>query len=593
MAMAPLAPRAAFARVARSGKGARERALQAVARVVYRDPVGAAGRLPMWLAYAARMAEPALLTEVVRANLAEHGAAPLAAAARTAMGQLGGARARRALFTTVWGALREADVAAALGFGDAFIDEIDHPRNAVTLARLQSERGAIERPHALVQRHPDKAGALGDELAQQAELLRDGFPLRPGRARARRIVRRAVYHLSQSMPHHTSGYAIRSHWMLRHLAARGWEMTGVTRFGYPADRSDQAGRAAAPREAEIDGVSYRANPDATGFRGPERDYIARAARELAALGPDLKPSLIHAASNYQVGLAAIGAARSLGVPAIYEVRGLWHLTRTSRDPAYEGSDHYRMSERLEIDTARAADHVFVITGAIRDLFAERGVDPAKMSLLPNAVDPIEFAPRPREDRLAARLGLAGKVVIGTIGTFKQYEGLPLLFEAAASMRRAVGDSFRLLLVGDGPESERLTELRARLGLEEIVVMTGRVPHDEVARYYSLIDIAAYPRTGARVCHFVSPHKPLEAMAMEKAVVVSDVKAQAEMIQHEVTGLVHPADDAAALERALTALVSNPGLRRDLGARARTWAATHRSWPAIAAAVTSVYDRLLS
>ncbi|HEY8145163.1 MAG TPA: hypothetical protein VIG06_20925, partial [Kofleriaceae bacterium] len=72
--MATLDPRAAFARVARSGKDARERALQAVARVVYRDPVGTAGRLPMWLAYAARMAEPELLTEVVRANLAEHGA---------------------------------------------------------------------------------------------------------------------------------------------------------------------------------------------------------------------------------------------------------------------------------------------------------------------------------------------------------------------------------------------------------------------------------------------------------------------------------------------------------------------------------------
>jgi glycosyltransferase involved in cell wall biosynthesis len=61
----------------------------------------------------------------------------------------------------------------------------------------------------------------------------------------------------------------------------------------------------------------------------------------------------------------------------------------------------------------------------------------------------------------------------------------------------------------------------------------------------------------------------------------------------VTGLVHPADDAGALERALTALVTNPGLRRDLGARARTWAASHRSWPAIAASVTEVYDRLLA
>jgi glycosyltransferase involved in cell wall biosynthesis len=576
-------------------RDARERGLRAVARVVYRDPVGSPARLSLWLTYAARMAEPELLTEVVRANVAAHGAARVAEAATGAMARLGGARARRSLFTTVWGALRETDVTAALPFGDAFIDEIDHPRIALTLARLLSERGAIERPLVLIGRHPDRAGELAEPLAQQAELLRGGFALPAGRGRVRRgIERRAIYHLSQSMPHHTSGYAIRSHWMLRHLAARGWEMTGVTRFGYPSDRSDHAGRAAPPREVEVDGVSYRASPDPVGFRGPERDYIGRAARELAMLGPDLKPSLIHAASNYQVGLAAIGAARTLGVPAIYEVRGLWHLTRASRDAGYDRSDHYRMSERLEVEAARAADHVFVITGAIRDLLAGRGVDPAKMSLLPNAVDAIEFAPRPREDRLAARLGLGGKVVIGTVGTFKHYEGLPLLFEAAAAMRRALGDDrFRLLLVGDGPESERLEALRARLGLDGVVVMTGRVPHDEVARYYSLIDVAAYPRIDAPVCHLVSPLKPLEAMAMEKAVVVSDVKAQAEMVQDEVTGLVHAAGDARALERALTRLVASADLRRELGARARTWAAAHRSWPAIAGAVTEVYDRLLS
>ena len=575
-------------------KDARERALRAVARLVYRDRVGPAGRLALWLSYAARLAEPELLTEVVRANLAAHGAARMAEAATGAMRRLGGARARRALFTTVWGALRESDVAAALPFGDAFIDEIDHPRIAVTLARLESERGAIERPLALIGRHPDKAGELAALLGQQAELLRGGYPLPAARARVRRGERRAIYHLSQAMPHHTSGYAIRSHWMLRHLAARGWEMTGVTRLGYPTDRSDHAGRSAPPREAEVDGVRYRVNPDPVGFRGPERDYIGRAARELSMMGPDLKPSLIHAASNYQVGLAAIGAARTLGVPAIYEVRGLWHLTRAARDPDYDGSDHYRMSERLEVETARAADHVFVITGAVRDLLAERGVAPATMSLLPNAVDAIEFAPRPREDRLATRLGLAGKVVIGTVGTFKHYEGLSLLMEAAAAMRRVLGgDRFRLLLVGDGPDSERLAALRGRLGLEELVVMTGRVPHDEVARYYSLIDIAAYPRIDARVCHFVSPLKPLEAMAMEKAVVVSDVKAQAEMVQDRVTGLIHPAGDAAALERALTELVTTPALRRELGTRARAWAAAHRSWPAIAGAVTEVYDRLLS
>jgi glycosyltransferase involved in cell wall biosynthesis len=573
---------------------ARDRALQRLARVVYRDPVASRGRLALWLAYGARMAEPEHLTAIVRANLEEHGPAILGEAAAAAMGKLDGARARRALFTTAWGALRERDVAAALAFADPFIDEIDHERIAVTMARLMNERGAIVRPLALLERHRQRAPELLERVRQEARLLQAGYALPAARPRARRSSeRRAIYALSQSLPHHSSGYSIRSHWMLRHLAARGWEMTGATRFGYPADRSDQAGRAASPPALEIDDVSYRFRPDEEGFRAPVADYIARAGRELALLGPELRPSLIHAASNFQVGLAAAAAARTLAVPFIYEVRGLWHLTRASKDPEYDDSDHYRMSERLEVDAAQAADHVFVITRAVLDLLAARGVPREKMSLLPNAVDAIEFAPRPREDRLAARLGLTNKVVIGTVGTFKHYEGLSLLLDAAAAMRRSLGDRFRLLLVGDGPEMDALTQKRTQLGLDDIVTMTGRVPHDEVARYYALIDVAAYPRTGARVCHFVSPLKPLESMAMAKAVVVSDVKAQAEMVEDGVTGLVVPADDARALERALTRLVGDAALRHDLGARARSWASAHRSWPAIAAAVTDVYDRLLS
>jgi glycosyltransferase involved in cell wall biosynthesis len=572
----------------RSRREMGERAAHAIALVAYREPA------VLWLAHAARFADKDLLTRVVRAVLAAHGAAALADWGSEAMGRVPGAPSRRALFIAIWGALREGDVDQAIRFGDAFIDTVEQDRIAATLARLASERGAIERPLEVLRRYPDKAPELLHRLQQEADLLRDGVWLPPpGARRAAPGGRRVVYVLSQSMPHHTSGYAIRSHGMLRHLRALGWQVTGATRFGYPVDRSDHAGGAGVSLAREIDGVPYRFRPDPIGFREPDGDYIARAARALVAQAGELRPAIVHAASNYQVGLAAISAARTLGVPSIYEVRGLWHLTRTSKEPAYADTDHYRMSEALEVEAAREADHVFVITQAVLDLFAERGVARAKMTLLPNAVDLDQFTPRPRDPELAARLGVTGKVVIGTVGTFKWYEGLDLLFEAAASMRRRLGDTFRLLLVGDGPESQRLAELRARLGLEELVVMTGRVPHDQVASYYSLIDVAAYPRTGARVCHFVSPLKPLEAMAMEKAVVVSDVRAQAEMVEDEVTGLVHAADDAAALERALTRLVGDAALRAQLAARARAWAGQHRSWPAAAAAVSAVYERLLA
>lgn len=587
----PLDPRRLGARLARRGRRARTQALRAIAQRIYQRPVSPVPLLPFWLAYAIRYTDQDVFAGVVQANLEAHGPRLLGQHGRSAMDRVLGKRVRAAFFTTVWAAL-QADADAAVAFGDAFIDEIGDRRIAATLVKLLADRGAIERPLALIARHRVKAPELEEHLAQDARLLRDGHAVPAARARLPRAERRVLYYVSQSVPHHSSGYAIRTHWLLRHLAARGWDAAAVARFGYPTDRADHRQKGDVAATAEVDGVPYRFAPDRTGFRAPEGDYIQRATRELLSQAAEVRPALVHAASNYQVGLAGVSAARMLGVPSIYEVRGLWHLTRTSKEPGYADSDHYRMSERLEVDAAAAADHVFVITRPVLDLFAERGVDRAKMSLLPNAVDTDEFAPRARDERLAAELGLDGKLVIGTIGTFKWYEGLDLLLEAAAAMRRSLGDSFRVLLVGDGPQSGDLAALRARLGLEDLVVMTGRVPHDQVKRYYSLLDIAAYPRTGARVCHFVSPLKPLEAMAMEKAVVVSDVQAQTEMVEHEVTGLVHRADDADALGTALTRLIEAPALRAELAARARAWVCAHRSWPAVSGSVIDVYQRLL-
>src|SRR5690606_15613951 len=188
---------------------------------------------------------------------------------------------------------------------------------------------------------------------------------------------RVLYYLSQSLPHHSSGYAMRSHWLLRHLRASGWDATGAARFGYPNDRHDFLRKSMVPAAASVDGVPYLFTPDRQGFRDPDDRYIARATSELVTQARAIRPAVIHAASNFQVGLAGVAAARLLGLPSIYEVRGLWHVTRTSTDPAYEGSDHYRMSEQLEIQAAKEADRVLVITEAIIDLLAERGVERSK------------------------------------------------------------------------------------------------------------------------------------------------------------------------------------------------------------------------
>src|SRR5690606_35201899 len=102
-----------------------------------------------------------------------------------------------------------------------------------------------------------------------------------------------------------------------------------------------------PRETVIDDIHYyRALSEGNPYRDlNSREYLKRNSEAVEALARKIKPEILHGASNHINGLAANQAARVLGLKAIYEVRGLWELTRMSRQPIYGGSEHYRMAER--------------------------------------------------------------------------------------------------------------------------------------------------------------------------------------------------------------------------------------------------------
>jgi glycosyltransferase involved in cell wall biosynthesis len=149
---------------------------------------------------------------------------------------------------------------------------------------------------------------------------------------------------------------------------------------------------------------------------------------------------------------------------------------------------------------------------------------------------------------------------------------------------------RLLIVGEGPERPRLTQLAADAGLSGIVRLTGLVPHDEILRYYSIIDVLAYPRIDARINQTVTPLKPLEAMAMGKICLASDVGGLRELVQDGVTGVLFPPGNLPALTVAVVRLVNDRDLRDRLSAQGQAMVRKEREWSAVAARYTEVYRR---
>lgn len=400
--------------------------------------------------------------------------------------------------------------------------------------------------------------------------------------------------LSQSLPIRGGGYATRSHGLLTSLARRGWDVEAITRLGFPYDRWPADDRRQVRMVDVVDGLSYRRAlvPGRRSYpQVPLAAYIAECAQHIADAATSHRAGLVHASSFYGTGLPAADAAAALGVPFIYEMRGTEDLMRSAAYRPYASSSDGRYLIEAESEVCRRADHVLVITDALLEEMVRRGVPREKMTVVPNGVDVADFQPLDRDEGLAAELGLQGRVVIGYVGGFPHYEGLPLLVRAAADLSRRRND-FAVLLVGDGQQDGSLRREVAELGLGDHIRFTGRVPPAEVQRYLSLIDITPFPRLPLEVCELISPMKPFEAMAMGKAVIVSDVAALTQIIEDGVTGVSFAKGDQHALAAALEYLVESSDARARLGSAARSWVQTHGDWAQIAALVDGVYRRFL-
>lgn len=493
------------------------------------------------------------------------------------------------------------------------IEQIDHlpdravPRWSLRLAirrdlRSNKSEGALRLLRELTRLEPQdawarqKAEKLGKSTAPtNYQLAQKGFPFPHLRSDAayEAVPDRVFYQLHNSLPYHSAGYSTRTHGLLTGLRAQGWDVHGVTRLGYPYDMPKMGELGPIEAVDVVDGVPYHRLSTTPGIekKSPITEYVRRYVNALEAEAKRERPAILHAASNHWNGLATVSTANRLGIPSIYEVRGLWEVTRGSRDPEWAKGGMYRFMARMEADAAAEATHVLAITQALKDELIRRGVDGDKITVVPNAVDTDRFVPQVRDLELEEQLGFQGKTVIGYIGSVLDYEGLGLLIDAAEKMR-ATRQDFVVMIVGDGAELEKFqTEVENR-DLGAVVKFLGRVPHSHVERYYSLVDIAPFPRLPLPVCEMVSPLKPFEALAMGKAVVASDVAALAEIIDDGRIGLLHRKGDADDLRSKLEVLIDDPDLGATLSAQGRQWVVENRQWAHTAATISSVYAGLL-
>lgn len=480
------------------------------------------------------------------------------------------------------------------------MDLIPEGSSAPTRARAAWSRGDLSGAVRILEDAGLGSTVQCRRLRSETRLLRGGFRLP---AQAQSIPRvpldddfdeplRVLHLVTNSLPHTQSGYALRTHHILTGLRDHGIESVALTRTGYPV----MVGKLLCADEDVIDGIRYRRTlPTALG--GTPEDRLQQEVDEALCLVREFRPHVLHATTDYRNALVAQAVSVATGIPWIFEVRGLmeqtWiasHRSDGSRSVA-ASSEKVARIRSVERSLALEAHAVVTLSRSMADVLEGRGIPAERITLVPNGVDEAllgeNLSPAHARHRLGSALR-AADLAVGAVSALVDYEGHDDLLRAAALLIDDVEvpgelrDRLRVVLVGDGVSAPALAGLAKELGIEDRVLMPGRVPRAVAKLWVQALDVIVVPRKDLEVSRTVTPQKPAEALALGRPVVVSSLPALRETItgaEGELLGAAVSPDSPEELARALLDLLRDEERRGELATRGRA-AAMDRTWPAM-------------
>lgn len=397
--------------------------------------------------------------------------------------------------------------------------------------------------------------------------------------------KKVLFVLNKALPV-TNGYTIRSNEIVKRVKESGYEPVLTTRLGWSPKHEGYE----IPKDDINDIKTYYIDKSDKYLtnKTPLNDYFNVYAEEILNIVKEEKPEIIHAASNFQNALPSLKVGKMMDLKTIYEVRGLWHHTQTSKNPLFYKSDRFNLQDDYEVLCCGIADEVLCISESLKEYLIGKGIEENKITVVPNGVDTVNMAPSKASGSIIEKYDLKDNIVLGFIGSITVYEGIDFILKAIKSINdsKRLNKRLKFLIVGEGQYLPQLQALVTELDIRDDVIFTGKIPHEQVSEFYSVIDITPFPRTRELVCQLVTPIKTYEAMAMAKKVIVSDVAALKEMVIDGENGTYFEAENIDALEKAIIEISKN----KEIGRHAREWVETNRDWEVLLKIIISIYEK---
>lgn len=279
------------------------------------------------------------------------------------------------------------------------------------------------------------------------------------------------------------------------------------------------------------------------------------------------------------GRTATTWARRHDVPSLLEV----NAPLIDEQATHRMLDDRAGAEAVAGQSFRAASAVVCVSDRVADWVRSRSADPSRVHTIGNGVDTARVRPSGRPPTPVT----GTPFTVGFVGTLKPWHGVETLLEAVGILH-AADRSYRLLLVGDGPQADRLREQADRAGLSHAIRLTGSVDPGEVPGLLHRMDVAVAPYPALEGFYF-SPLKVTEYLAAGLPTVASGVGQLTEILDQGRAGVLVPPGDPAALAAAISELRADPARRSELASIGRARAVGHYEWSGVVAGALALVD----
>jgi glycosyltransferase involved in cell wall biosynthesis len=242
----------------------------------------------------------------------------------------------------------------------------------------------------------------------------------------------------------------------------------------------------------------------------------------------------------------------------------------------------------------AADSLIVQTDSVKHRLTERySLNEKPIEVVPNGVDIEKFDPRFWQEKgkiLRQQNGWDGKVVCLYAGYLDCVNGVDFVVDSIEKLDKETRRKLKIVFAGRGP----LQELAARAAEQnpDLIEYKGLIDYDEIPAWYSAADVFMIPRPPCGPAEKLLPMKLLEAMAMEKLLLVSDVAAMADVITNEKNGVLFEKGNADDFVNNLKAIVSGRFPVKELARQAREDVLNGYTWENSRNKLQAIYDKLI-